>query len=253
MKNKLDNNGFSNFLVISIALALLCIGGYFGYSYLQKPEATKSVSENTESKSAQVKKEITAFKPTISEKDTYFELIDSNSSKKISIKLPKNVNLDTTYLYRDEIKADTKKIRKKEEYIFLDTEFVGEKKSIYGLEFIVSKIVPQLNFYHEGCDGSGINISTYNRNAKSVVDYYKKIQSEFDNYPVIKESNVNNFKVYTIGQLPGMSKNMSTLFEIDENYSLRITNWCIVNPENKNNDAMSNVYNQVVSSVSEVK
>jgi len=45
MKN---NHGFSNILVISILLILLFVGGYFGYSYLSKPNNTNRIqSENT--------------------------------------------------------------------------------------------------------------------------------------------------------------------------------------------------------------
>lgn len=248
------NHGFSNILVISITLFLLGVGGYFGFNYFQNPEITKSVPQNTDIKTVPVKKEITKFKPTITDKDTYFEVIDSNSSKKISIKLPKNVNLDTTYLYKGELKADTKKITKKEEYSFLDDESVGEEKSIYTLVYKVSKIVPQINSpFLEDCDGSNIHVATSNKSSKSIVDFYKNEISKFNIEPVIKESTVNNFKVYTTNQMPGRSNNVNTLIEIDENYTLQISNWCVVNPEDKNNDVMSNVYNQIVNSVSEVK
>ena len=241
MKN---NHGFSNILVISIALVLLGIGGYFGFKYFQ----------NTDNKPAPVKIEITKFKPTISDKGTYFEIIDSNSSKKISIKLPKNVNLDTTYLYEREIKADTKKITKKEDYSFLDDESVGEEKSIYTLVYKVSKIVPQINSpFLEDCDGSNIHIASSNQSSKSLLDFNKNEISKYNIDPVIKESTVNNFKVYSTDQLPGRSTNVSTLIEIDENYTLEISNWCVASPEDKNNDVMGNVYNQIINSVSEVK
>ena len=84
MKN---NHGFSNILVISIALLLIGVGGYFGFKYFQNPETTKSIAQNTDNKSAPVKKEITKFKPTISDIGEYYELVDSNSINKISIKL----------------------------------------------------------------------------------------------------------------------------------------------------------------------
>ena len=44
-----------------------------------------------------------------------------------------------------------------------------------------------------------------------------------------------------------------TIFEIDENYTLKISRGYCEPIEDKNNEVMSNVYNQIVNLVSEVK
>jgi hypothetical protein len=44
MKNKLDNDGFSNILIISLILVMLGIAGYFAYPYLSKRNTPTSIS-----------------------------------------------------------------------------------------------------------------------------------------------------------------------------------------------------------------
>jgi hypothetical protein len=42
----LNNKGFSNILVISLVVILLGVGGYFGYTYINKPNPPKINSQN---------------------------------------------------------------------------------------------------------------------------------------------------------------------------------------------------------------
>jgi hypothetical protein len=87
----LNNKGFSNILVISIILVLLGVGGYFGYSYLNKPKAVTitKLNQNKQetSKTPEVKKPTEEYLSVDNEYNLYV-----NNELGLSIKLPKYVS-----------------------------------------------------------------------------------------------------------------------------------------------------------------
>jgi len=231
MKN---NHGFSNILVISIGLVLLGVGGYFGFKYFQ----------NTDNKPAPIKKEITKFKPTISDKGTYFEVIDSNSSKKISIKLPKNIVFDTSYSYGEAVNKDTKKVNEIEKYEFETYE--GDNR-IYNLIYTPKLIVPIIDGKIGGCLGNSVTIASYNQSAKSLLNQQEKTSD-------LTELNLSSFNAYSLKNMPDAGNgHTKTLVQVDENYTIEISSSCIGSIKNGDNDAMIDIYNQIVNSVSEIK
>ena len=229
-----SNKGFSNILVISFVLILLVVGGYFGFKYFQ----------STDNKLAPVKKEITKFKPTISDIGEYYELVDSNSINKISIKLPKSIVFDTSYYYGEAVNKDIKKVNEIEKYEFETYE--GDNR-IYNLIYTPKLIVPIIDAKFGGCLGDSVHIASYSQSAKSLLNQQEKTSD-------LTELNLSSFNAYSLKNMPDAGNgHTKTLVQVDENYTIEISSPCIGSIKDGDNDAVIDLYNQIVNSVSEIK
>ena len=103
MKN---NHGFSNTLVISIALVLIGVGGYFGFRYFQNTETAKSVAQNTDNKPTQ-------YQPAQLQKE------NENLKYLKAAKINSDLNLTGSVAFKSDAKESEYYLNEKQE-LFLD-------------------------------------------------------------------------------------------------------------------------------------
>jgi len=243
MKN---NHGFSNILIIILVLGVVLAGGYFGYTYLNKNEPQKQTTEKT------IKKEITKLKPEISETKDYYEVIDSNSSNKVSFKLSKNVVFDQTA--RFDYDRNNKLNISQEVLKINDSNLEGfaenRQNPIYVLSYTFKSVIPTkttktLNTTGKSCLGDTVVVKAFNQNIDSLVKNYYG--------PDFSESNLNNFKsYYTYNENAFVGMDFSTYIKADENYTIKISYNCGFEFKKEEKDPMKDVYEQIVNSFTKV-
>jgi hypothetical protein len=203
MPQMLNNKGFSNILVISIVLVLIGIGGYFGYSYLQKPstlitETYKSNQEVVNQKSSDFSCSNTAEVADIFAKN--LENLKFNTTKAEDFEqMPIRFSVSKPMqIYKPEFISQSEELNEK----FLSTiptifkENINQKLISLGfeLEFISNRNTDSWDFYQYSSGDTKIVVKLpSNREAKFtsnlLVIYCGKVNKKIQNNLDLVSSN----------------------------------------------------------------